>query len=260
MLAMKVKGTKARATWKAPAGLATKLTGYQLYFDQADPVSLGPTVTSRTFSGLDAGSEHLVQLVALTDHGGSRPASKTFTVPLPPSKAAELEAATTTGQTPDKTPSANSQSGSAVVGGGSTGPKAPAKKTNPTDPDLKLVTVRMNDYHGADQTSPAYCVKPRVWVDNKSDRYVTSVRVVFSTHVGPTGYDNEGLPIYTWGPELDSGVRSVQLSPHEKWSVPLKVCGKPSDLPARQRAPDGQIGHPPNMQAEDIVRFEVTLG
>jgi hypothetical protein len=143
----------------------------------------------------------------------------------------------------------------------STGVAAPSRPKKavprPVDPDLKKIKVTMDNWHGSIDTFPRYCDTPRVWVDNPTNRYVTSLRVVFNTLV--TDYSNGSSSDQAWGPNLDSGVRSVQLLPQDKWSVPLKVCASPKVLPKKPKDPPGVYLAEPRLSANGIVRYTVTL-
>jgi hypothetical protein len=55
-------------------------------------------------------------------------------------------------------------------------------------------------------------------------------------------------------------MRSVQLLPQDKWSVPLKVCASPKVLPKKPKDPPGVYLAEPRLSANGIVKHAVTLG
>ena len=79
-LAAQVNGASATVKWSPPTPLP-QVTGYVVYLDEREPVQITPDKLLMTFKGLSPGSEHLVQVVALTAAGQSRPASVAFAMP-----------------------------------------------------------------------------------------------------------------------------------------------------------------------------------
>jgi hypothetical protein len=73
--------------------VAGELKGFQLYVDLAKPLVLGPSVLSHNLSGLVAGSDHYVQVVAVTADDQSSPVAKTFSIAFAPKPQAALATA-----------------------------------------------------------------------------------------------------------------------------------------------------------------------
>jgi hypothetical protein len=106
-LSIKVSGSSAVVRWAAPKGQTAPLKDFELYLDQNKPITLAPTVTSRTITGLAAGSEHFVQIVAVTADNQSLPVGASFSIKfVAPPVAAPSPVAQVTTPAPAPTPQA----------------------------------------------------------------------------------------------------------------------------------------------------------
>jgi Fibronectin type III domain len=120
----KVSGTAVNVTWKAPK-VAAAVTGYKVYLDSQDPITVPASTLSYRFTGFTPGTKHYVQVQAITRGDPSVPVGVQVSLAFPPGKAVTAPATASATAAPTAGPWAASSAQPA-----SPAPAAPTQTTS----------------------------------------------------------------------------------------------------------------------------------